>query len=146
MDGYKGPLGELPNMRWCGETNRYYAAKGSAPYQAESAQSHCVNSGDIDRILTRPVDKRIVDTLPRLAGGGKKRGRAQSVECSICYKSSIHHTMDPRMRFVSLPCSHAFHLYCIDEWLVKRNGSCPLCRQVVDISLETAAKSVMTTQ
>jgi hypothetical protein len=142
MDGYKGPLGELPNMRWCGETNRYYAAKDWVPYQAESAQSRSATFADIDRILKRPVDKRIVETLPRL----NKRGRAQSVECSICYKSSVHHTMDPRMRFVSLPCSHAFHLYCIDEWLVKRNGSCPLCRQAVDISLETAAKSFMTTQ
>ena len=140
MDGTGGPLGELPNMRWCGETNRYYASKNINQDHIESSLVDLDQSA-VEPIVRLPVHQRIVDTLPQLAR--KKRERAQSIECSICYRNTVHHTADPRMRFVSLPCTHSFHLYCIDEWLVKRNGSCPLCRQAVDVSLETAARSAI---
>ena len=138
--GSKGPLGELPNMKWCGETNRYYAAQGTHGANMESCNTHGIDPTEAEQIIKQPVDPRIVDTLPRLMAP-KKRGRSQSIECSICYRNTVHHTMDPRMRFVSLPCAHSFHLYCVEEWLVKRNGSCPLCRQSVDVSLTIAAKS-----
>jgi hypothetical protein len=27
-----------------------------------------------------------------------------------------------------LPCKHAFHQGCVEEWLVERSGSCPCCK------------------
>lgn len=28
----------------------------------------------------------------------------------------------------TLPCGHKFHTACIDEWVVRGNGECPLCK------------------
>lgn len=137
MNDYPGPLGQLHNMKWCGETNRYYADRVE---YAEHVSMDAVERSSVDEVVNRPIQRGIIDTLPRVSN--KKRSRGQSIECSICYKSSVPHTVDPRMRFVSLPCDHAYHLYCIEEWLVKRRGSCPLCRRCVDVSLEAAAMSI----
>jgi hypothetical protein len=137
--GTSGPLGELPNMRWCGETNRYYAIRIEHGNDLPSNTS-TVSKHEIECVINRPVDPKIVDTLP--TSNSRKRGRAHSAECCICYRNLVHHTLDPRMRFVSLPCNHSFHLYCVGEWLTKRRGSCPLCRKPVDTSLNTAAGSI----
>jgi hypothetical protein len=142
MNGSDGPLGKLPNMRWCGESNRYYTTinphlvchEGNNPsHQDDNYEA------PISQVQSSPVDQVILDTLPRLS---RKRERIQSIECSICFRNTAHSKTDPRMRFVTLPCGHPFHLYCIEQWLSKRNGSCPNCREPVDTSLATAARSV----
>uniref|UniRef100_A0A8C0E2U8 RING-type E3 ubiquitin transferase n=1 Tax=Balaenoptera musculus TaxID=9771 RepID=A0A8C0E2U8_BALMU len=47
--------------------------------------------------------------------------------CSICM---TEYTEDSKLRI--LPCSHEYHIYCIDRWL-SENSACPICRgQVVD--------------
>ena len=132
-----GPLGEVHNMKWCAETNRYYSE--TLEY-GECVGLDPISASSVEDVINRPINTVIMETLPRVSN--KKRPRGQSIECSICYKSSVPHSVDPRMRFVSLPCKHAFHLYCIEEWLLKHRGSCPLCRRCVDVSLETAAKSI----
>ncbi|XP_059766342.1 E3 ubiquitin-protein ligase RLIM-like [Balaenoptera ricei] len=47
--------------------------------------------------------------------------------CSICM---TEYTENSKLRI--LPCSHEYHIYCIDRWL-SENPACPICRgQVVD--------------
>ncbi len=139
-----GPLGVLPNMRWCRETQRYYTTlPQSLQCDRDSSKVHPQESSRpnnlteyLNRVAQVPANTRIVSTL-------KKRGRIQSSECSICLRSAQSNNGDPRMRFVSLPCRHSFHLYCIEEWLCKRNGSCPVCRSPADVALSQAACSAM---
>ncbi|KAM3382133.1 hypothetical protein P3S68_007706 [Capsicum galapagoense] len=46
-------------------------------------------------------------------------------ECSICIGSYM-----PGSESYSMPCSHNFHLDCIETWLLK-NPSCPMCRYML---------------
>ncbi|XP_028022769.2 E3 ubiquitin-protein ligase RLIM-like [Balaenoptera acutorostrata] len=47
--------------------------------------------------------------------------------CSICM---TEYNENSKLRI--LPCSHEYHIYCIDRWL-SENSTCPICRgQVVD--------------
>jgi len=49
------------------------------------------------------------------------------VECSICLD-----TFPPHQQGTSeLKCKHAFHSACIDDW-IKKGGTCPLCRTLID--------------
>jgi hypothetical protein len=44
-------------------------------------------------------------------------------ECSICL-SEFNEETELRL----LKCDHGFHKICIDEWLIKYNNNCPVCR------------------
>jgi hypothetical protein len=47
--------------------------------------------------------------------------------CSIC------HDDDNQGKLCTLGCSHAFHLYCVSEWLLRQEkSSCPMCRAAVE--------------
>lgn len=51
-------------------------------------------------------------------------------QCVICLNRMPEHVSSPKRFLKILPCGHAFHVRCIDQWLVKRI-SCPTCRQIV---------------
>eukprot|EP00440_Ansanella_granifera_P001604 gb/GFBE01001728.1/.p1 GENE.gb/GFBE01001728.1/~~gb/GFBE01001728.1/.p1 ORF type:complete len:162 (+),score=33.48 gb/GFBE01001728.1/:1-486(+) len=61
-------------------------------------------------------------SLPGQSGqrSSEEGGEAEDSSCSICLESF---TRGQRVR--RLPCSHEFHLTCIDDWL-KRTASCPM--------------------
>lgn len=137
------PFGNLNGLRWCGETNRYYSSPNPCDF---SSGNHYVSgeysSGNpVEMVRHTPVSSRLLESLPSV---NRKRGRAQSEDCCICLRSGIDQRVDPRMRFVSLPCKHTFHFYCAAQWLTQRSGSCPTCRTPVDTSLATAAMSAQT--
>lgn len=44
-------------------------------------------------------------------------------DCSICLEK-----LDKNIK-LSLSCGHNFHQACINEWLLQRNITCPLCRK-----------------
>jgi hypothetical protein len=140
----QGPCGNIKGMRWCGETNRYYAESGSgtqpSAYGYPETPSVGSQESPLDQVRHTPVTERLLQSLP---GRNKKRSRAQSEDCSICLRNGVDQRADPRMRFVTLPCSHAFHFYCAAQWLTKRSGCCPTCRTPVDSSLATAAISTL---
>ncbi|EER39962.1 predicted protein [Histoplasma capsulatum H143] len=48
----------------------------------------------------------------------------EETDCILCFE-----TLHRDMKFRELPCRHIFHQPCIDDWLSKRDASCPLCRQ-----------------
>jgi len=48
-------------------------------------------------------------------------------QCTIC------HDIIPRIELQSLPCSHTFHVQCIQQWFETRTEqTCPVCKQTVD--------------
>lgn len=51
--------------------------------------------------------------------------------CSICLNEvrSSRHNSNPPIR-----CGHIFHAACLDKWKAKGKHTCPMCRQVFDVS------------
>jgi hypothetical protein len=140
------PLGSIHGMRWCGETNRYYSL-GSGVSQSVQTPHSTDNIGPsyrdsrynpIEQVRSCPVTETLLRSLTLHR---KKRQRAESEDCAICLRQGIDGKADPRMRFISLPCSHSFHFYCVAGWVTKRSGSCPICRTPLDTSLAVAASS-----
>lgn len=43
--------------------------------------------------------------------------------CTICSISTL---------LTVLPCGHRFHTSCVEEWLLERSNSCPLCRKAIN--------------
>lgn len=61
------------------------------------------------------------------AGGGGVAGRQRVLcmsECIICVREFA---VGDEVRW--LQCPHAFHVECIDEWVLKHKNRCPLCQQ-----------------
>jgi hypothetical protein len=131
-------------MRWCGQSNRYFAESAQVRAETHSddlsfgVNGPCsVNFEDpVDFVRRRPVCEQLIESLPITR---RKRGRCASEDCAICLRSGINKKVDPRMRFISLPCKHSFHYYCVASWVTKMSGSCPICRTPVDTSLAVAA-------
>lgn len=65
------------------------------------------------------------------------RGLHNSRECSICAEPYSEGNTTPRQ----LPCGHEFHRRCVDDWLLNRSGTCPLCRSRV-MKLQNTAPSL----
>jgi len=85
----------------------------------------------------RGASRRAIDDLPTSTyhdgmdiGGGAEDDEPS---CPVCFTTFAD---GDRLRI--LPCKHAFHQRCIDEWL-DRNASCPLCRRSI-FADDTAAR------
>lgn len=60
--------------------------------------------------------------------------------CSICLNEvrPSRHNSNPPIR-----CGHIFHAACLEKWKAKGKHTCPLCRQVFDVSKFTVTLSVV---
>uniref|UniRef100_A0A1D1YIU7 RING-type E3 ubiquitin transferase n=1 Tax=Anthurium amnicola TaxID=1678845 RepID=A0A1D1YIU7_9ARAE len=68
------------------------------------------------------VDQSFIDALPVFPYGAVT-GAKDPFDCAICLCE-----FDPDDKLRLLPrCSHAFHLHCIDTWLLS-HSTCPICR------------------
>ncbi|XP_058074681.1 E3 ubiquitin-protein ligase At1g63170 [Magnolia sinica] len=63
---------------------------------------------------------------------GTNRERVISAEDAVCCICLAKYADNDELR--ELPCSHFFHMQCVDEWL-KINASCPLCKAEVGESI-----------
>jgi hypothetical protein len=51
-------------------------------------------------------------------------------QCAVCFGHMIRDTRQ-------LPCSHTFHIRCVDRWKASCHGdpTCPMCREPFDVPL-----------
>ncbi|CAI9092867.1 OLC1v1028210C1 [Oldenlandia corymbosa var. corymbosa] len=68
------------------------------------------------------LDQTIIDALP-LFLYKDIRGPKEPFDCAVCL---CEFSEQDKLRLLPL-CSHAFHIDCIDTWLLS-NSTCPLCR------------------
>lgn len=69
------------------------------------------------------VEQAFIDTLP-VFSYGSIRGLKDSADCAVCLTEFGD---EDRLRLLP-KCKHAFHIECIDTWLLS-NSTCPLCRR-----------------
>ncbi|KAF9681113.1 hypothetical protein SADUNF_Sadunf06G0191700 [Salix dunnii] len=72
------------------------------------------------------IDEEVIKSLPFFRFSSLK-GSKEGLECAVC----ISTFEDSEVLRLLPKCKHAFHDYCIDEWL-KSHSSCPLCRYKLD--------------
>ncbi|XP_057871383.1 E3 ubiquitin-protein ligase At1g63170 isoform X1 [Cryptomeria japonica] len=70
---------------------------------------------------------------------GTEKERSVSGEDAMCCICLGKYKDDEDLR--ELPCTHYFHVECVDKWL-KINASCPLCKHEIGESSESASESV----
>ncbi|TKY48129.1 E3 ubiquitin-protein ligase [Spatholobus suberectus] len=66
-----------------------------------------------------------------ILAAGTEKERVISGEDAVCCICLAKYADDDELR--ELPCSHVFHVVCVDKWL-KINASCPLCKSEVGTS------------
>ncbi|XP_062228563.1 RING-H2 finger protein ATL46-like [Phragmites australis] len=77
------------------------------------------------------LDQAFIDALPvfayrEIVVGCCGDGDKEPFDCAVCL---CEFDAEDRLRLLPL-CGHAFHLNCIDTWLLS-NSTCPLCRGVL---------------
>jgi hypothetical protein len=69
------------------------------------------------------LDQTFIDALPVFAYREIIGGSKDPFDCAVCL---CEFNGEDRLRLLPV-CGHAFHLQCIDTWLLS-NSTCPLCR------------------
>lgn len=95
--------------------SRLLRLSSSDPEPAASleSQSHTEHSSAKQEILNQfPTKDREI--------------QADSYECSICLDAI---QADAQIR--GLSCGHAFHVICVDKWLLERSACCPVCESAL---------------
>ncbi|GER41350.1 RING/U-box superfamily protein [Striga asiatica] len=72
------------------------------------------------------LDQSLIDSLPVFAYKDILGDAQEPFDCAVCL---CEFTEIDRLRLLPM-CSHAFHMGCIDTWLLT-NSTCPLCRGAV---------------
>ncbi|NXT16671.1 RNF6 ligase, partial [Prunella fulvescens] len=83
-----------------------------------------LNEDDYDDRL-RGLTKEQIDNLSTRNYGDVHTENEWSKTCSVCINE---YATGNKLR--QLPCTHEFHIHCIDRWL-SENSTCPICRQPV---------------
>ncbi|XP_038895238.1 RING-H2 finger protein ATL46-like [Benincasa hispida] len=96
------------------QSNRYPERPGSHTLQRQLQQ--------LFRLHDSGLDQNFIDALP-VFFYKDIMGLKEPFDCAVClYEFSDQ----DRLRLLPI-CSHAFHINCIDTWLLS-NSTCPLCR------------------
>lgn len=67
------------------------------------------------------------EKCPLRCSGMRNKSESEFLEdCSICLN-----TINNEKLHRELPCGHVFHPECVDEWLLKNDERCPMCRKTI---------------
>ncbi|NWY69677.1 RF12A ligase, partial [Erithacus rubecula] len=95
-----------------------FEESGSLPFLS-LAQFFLLNEDDDNQ--PRGLTKEQIDNLAM-----RNFGESDALKtCSVCI---TEYTEGNKLR--KLPCSHEYHVHCIDRWL-SENSTCPICRRAV---------------
>jgi hypothetical protein len=115
----------------------------------EDAESVTAFQGQLQQLFhlhDAGVDQAFIDALPVFlyrnvvagAGGEKGEGGKDPFDCAVCL---CEFSPDDQLRLLP-KCSHAFHLECIDTWLLS-HSTCPLCRRCLLAELSPTCSPVV---
>lgn len=103
----------------------------SSHFQSSRFRENGVNDGDayderqlgqLFNLHDSGLDQAFIDALP-VFSYKELMGLKEPFDCAVCL---CEFTNQDNLRLLPL-CSHAFHMHCIDTWLLS-NSTCPLCR------------------
>ncbi|OEL30725.1 putative RING-H2 finger protein ATL49 [Dichanthelium oligosanthes] len=113
----------------------------------EDAESVTAFQGQLQQLFhlhDAGVDQAFIDALPVflyrnvVEGEGEKGEGKDPFDCAVCL---CEFSADDQLRLLP-KCSHAFHLECIDTWLLS-HSTCPLCRRSLLADLEPTCSPVV---
>ncbi|KAL8043917.1 hypothetical protein ABFX02_08G014100 [Erythranthe guttata] len=106
-----------------------FLTKNSSPSQSSLNLEPSGNSDALQRQLQQlfhlhdsGLDQAFIDALP-VFSYKEVVGPKEPFDCPVCL---CEFTETDQLRLLPM-CSHAFHINCIDTWLLS-NSTCPLCR------------------
>ncbi|XP_057984057.1 RING-H2 finger protein ATL46-like [Malania oleifera] len=106
-----------PSSSTSSQSNRYPEISESDALQRQLQQLfHLHDSG---------LDQAFIDALP-VFNYKEIVGLKEPFDCAVCL---CEFSEKDKLRLLPL-CSHAFHINCIDTWLLS-NSTCPLCRAIL---------------
>ncbi|KAL8465344.1 hypothetical protein ACS0TY_034732 [Phlomoides rotata] len=99
------------------QSNRLPDTASSHPFQRQLQQ--------LFRLHDSGLDQAVIDALP-VFNYKEIIGLREPFDCAVCL---CELSDNDSLKF--LPnCSHAFHIHCIETWLLS-NSTCPLCRSTI---------------
>ncbi|XP_040376922.1 putative RING-H2 finger protein ATL49 [Oryza brachyantha] len=112
----------------------------------EDAESVTAFQGQLQQLFhlhDAGVDQAFIDALPvflyrNVVGGGGGADGKDPFDCAVCL---CEFAPDDQLRLLP-KCSHAFHLECIDTWLLS-HSTCPLCRRSLLAELSPTCSPVV---
>ncbi|KAI8806035.1 hypothetical protein BJ742DRAFT_818177, partial [Cladochytrium replicatum] len=100
---------------------------------AETSKSHTVpNLGPQNTTKTSSPDADTVSSI----SSSVDESKIGNATCAICIEPFVE---GEELR--ELPCTHLFHIKCVDTWLTSRSALCPLCRTDMRVSLAPATNA-----
>ncbi|XP_016563481.1 RING-H2 finger protein ATL46 [Capsicum annuum] len=108
---------KMPSFSSISQSNRFPESSGPQVLQRQLQQ--------LFRQHDSGLDQTIIDTLPVFCYKDI-RGLKEPFDCAVCLCEFSEHD---KLRLLPF-CSHAFHIDCIDTWLLS-NSTCPLCRGII---------------
>ncbi|KAL8201084.1 hypothetical protein R6Q57_012423 [Mikania cordata] len=80
-------------------------------------------------VPSKGLDEVMINSI-RVCKYKKGDGFLSSTDCPVCLGEFQD---DEKLRLLP-KCSHAFHVYCIDNWLTN-HSNCPLCRAIICVNV-----------
>ncbi|KAI5683490.1 hypothetical protein M9H77_04718 [Catharanthus roseus] len=111
-------LMKRPSFSSISQSNRNQETLGPHIFQRQLQQLFLLHDSGLDQSL--------IETLPIFYYKDIIMGLKEPFDCAVCLCEFSDKDM---LRLLPL-CGHAFHIHCIDTWLLS-NSTCPLCRNLI---------------